>query len=681
MVVSKNTRILIFAILSFFTFPATAGNVIKEIEGTVTDSSGTPLEGATVMIFASPRHCNTDSRGHYHLEVADGDNHVYVYYPGMEFANIYRKTEQKELNITLIKRKAPTVKIRKTALNTAWYNPTQKHTTTYCNPLNIEYNYEPYNNNVKAHGSFRSAADPMALIYKNQYLLFATNQGGYFYSDNLSDWQFRQSTFQRYPTDDDVCAPAAFVSGDTLFYTGSTYEGLPVWYSTHPETGRWTRAIEKNTLPSWDPCLFLDDDGKLYLYYGSSNDYPIKAVQLSREDFAPISKIKDVIQLYPKQHGWERFGKNNDDSIIQPFVEGAYMTKHNGKYYLQYGAPGTEFKTYADGVYVGDNPLGPFTYQKANPFSYKPGGFIKGSGHGGTFQDMKGNYWHVSTCMLSQKYKFERRIALYPAGFDQDNIMYCSTAFGDYPTRNAEYSGKDRFTGWMLLSYHKPVEVSSTDSTFKASNLSDEDIRTAWSASTGNAGEYAIMDLMHSADVKAIQVNFYDNGTVQYNRANDIYYQYRIWASNDKRQWTLVVDKSNNDFDAPHDYIPLLKSLHTQYLKIENIHVPGGGKFCLSDLRIFGHTQGNIPKKPENFHVTRNKKDPRNAMISWRAADQAYGYQIYYGIAPDKLYNCITVNGNTRYNLRGLDKDTSYYFAIQTLSESGYSTLTKTIRR
>ena len=68
-------------------------------------------------------------------------------------------------------------------------------------------------------------------------------------------------------------------------------------------------------------------------------------------------------------------------------------------------------------------------------------------------------------------------------------------------------------------------------------------------------------------------------------------------------------------------------------------------------------------------------------MISWRAADQAYGYQIYYGIAPDKLYNCITVNGNTRYNLRGLDKDTSYYFAIQTLSESGYSTLTKTIRR
>lgn len=680
MVVSKNTRFLIFSILSFFTFPAVAGNVIEEIEGTVTDSCGTPLQGATVMIFASPRHCNTDSKGHYHLKIADGDNHIYVYYPGMEFANIYRKTKQKELNITL-KRKNTIVKIHEAALKTAWYNPTQKHTTTYCNPLNIEYNYEPYNNNVKAHGSFRSAADPMALIYKNKYLLFATNQGGFFYSDNLSDWQFRQSSFQRYPTDDDVCAPAAFVSGDTLFYTGSTYEGLPVWYSTHPETGRWTRAIERNTLPSWDPCLFLDDDGKLYLYYGSSNDYPVKAVQLSREDFAPISKIIDVIQLHPKQHGWERFGKNNDDSIIKPFVEGAYMTKHNGRYYLQYGAPGTEFKTYADGVYVGDHPLGPFAYQKANPFSYKPGGFVRGSGHGGTFQDVNGCYWHVSTCMLSQKYKFERRIALYPAGFDRDNIMYCSTAFGDYPTKNAEYSGKDRFTGWMLLSYHKPVEVSSTDSTFKASNLSDENIRTAWSASTGNAGEYAIMDLLHAADVKAIQVNFYDNGTVQYNRANDIYYQYRIWASNDKRQWTLVIDKSHNDADAPHDYIPLLKSLNARYLKIENLHVPGGGKFCMSDFRVFGHTQEKVPQKPKGFQVIRNKKDPRNAFISWRAADRAYGYQIYYGITPEKLYNCITVNGNTQYDFRGLDKDTCYYFAVQALGESGYSTLTKPIRR
>jgi hypothetical protein len=33
-------------------------------------------------------------------------------------------------------------------------------------------------------------------------------------------------------------------------------------------------------------------------------------------------------------------------------LEGAWVTKHDGKYYLQYAAPGTEYNIYADGVYV-----------------------------------------------------------------------------------------------------------------------------------------------------------------------------------------------------------------------------------------------------------------------------------------------------------------------------------------
>ena len=60
----------------------------------------------------------------------------------------------------------------------------------------------------------------------------------------------------------------------------------------------------------------------------------------------------------------------------KPFPAMFFRTKHNGKYYFQYGAPGTEFKVYADGVYVSDSPLGPFTYQQHNPMSYKPGGFL-----------------------------------------------------------------------------------------------------------------------------------------------------------------------------------------------------------------------------------------------------------------------------------------------------------------
>lgn len=653
------------------------------IQGVVTDEDGKALEGATVMFFASPLHCNTDQQGRYQLTITDGDKHLYVYYPGKEYSHYIRQPHERTINIVM-KKSLKTTTARNVAKTTPWYHPTQAVTKTYCNPMNISYNYEPFNNNVKANGSFRSAADPMALMFKDAYLLFSTNQGGFHHSKNLSDWEFTTASFQRRPTDDDQCAPAAFVSGDTLFYTGSTYEGLPVWFSTNPYSGRWRKAIQRNDLPTWDPAYFLDDDGKLYVYYGSSNEYPLKGVQVSRDDFSPISKIHDVVLLHPDKHGWERFGMNNDDEVtLKPFTEGAFMTKHQGKYYLQYGAPGTEFKTYADGVYVGESPLGPFTYQKHNPMSYKPGGFVQGVGHGGTFHDAKGNYWHVGTCMLSLKYKFERRIGLYPVSFDKDGVMYSSTAFGDYPSWNADRDIKnptERFTGWMLLSYGKPVRVSSTDSTLSAQSLTDENMRTFWAAQSGAAGEWVELDLQKEKKIQAIQINFYDYKTIQHNRANDIYHQYRIWASNDGREWFLVVDKSQNDKDVPHDYIELATTLSARYLKVENVQMPSNGYFCLSDIRVFGKAEGAKPANVSAFQVMRDKKDMRNAMISWKKSQHAYGYNIYFGVEPHKLYNSITVLNDTQYDFRGLDRDTDYYFAIEAIGEGGVAQRSKVIK-
>ena len=151
-------------------------------------------------------------------------------------------------------------------------------------------------------------------------------------------------------------------------------------------------------------CIFYhDDDDRLYMYYGSSNTYPTYGQELDRKTFQPIGTRKELLHLNDWIHGWERFGEYNDNTFLDPFIEGSWMTKHNGKYYLQYGAPGTEFSGYGDGVYVGDHPLGPFTYQSHNPFSYKPGGFARGAGHGATYQDKFGNWWHVSTIVISCK--------------------------------------------------------------------------------------------------------------------------------------------------------------------------------------------------------------------------------------------------------------------------------------
>ena len=655
-----------------------------KVMGKVVDESGQPLEGATVMFFASPAHVNTDAAGYFSITASPSDTSLYVYYPGMKLENHPIGNNPENVTVVLHPQSHRDFNNRGKSHATEWFDPENYNPQTFCNPINISYNFEPYNNNVKDKGSFRSSADPMALTYGDEIILFSTNQDGFHYSRNMTDWEFAPASLKRFPTDDDQCAPAAFVSNDTLFYTGSTYEGLPVWYSTNPKSGKWKRAIEKNVLPSWDPCLFLDDDGKLYLYYGSSNEYPLKAVEISRQDFYPVSKIKDVIALHPSLHGWERFGMNNNDSTtLAPFTEGAWMTKHNDKYYLQYGAPGTEFKVYADGVYVGDTPLGPFTYQKHNPMSYKPGGFVQGSGHGGTFKDQKGNYWHVSTCMLSLKYKFERRIGLYPVGFDNDGVMYSSAAFGDYPNFNSDidiFNPSDRFTGWMLLSYNKPVTVSSFAEGYDPSFAVDESMRSYWAADTDKPGEWIYVDLLGPKTVRAIQLNHYDHNAVQHDRANDLYHQYRIYASDDAKEWKLIVDKSDNDKDVPHDYVELSKPLKARYIKVENLHVPSGS-FALSGLRVFGLADETLPSVPSDFTVNRSTADPRNAMFSWSPAENTYGYNIYYGISPDKLYNAITVLGETSYDMRGLDNNTEYYFAIEALGESGRSPLSEIIKK
>ncbi len=148
----------------------------------------------------------------------------------------------------------------------------------------------------------------------------------------------------------------------------------------------------------------------------------------------------------------------------------------------------------------------------------------------------------------------------------------------------------------------------------------------------------------------------------------------RIYQSTDGKEWTLLVDKSDNDRDVPHDYVELRKPAGTRYLRIENIHMPTGS-FAISDFRVFGLGKGPLPEEVKNFKVDRSKSDSRNAQISWSPSARAYGYNIWYGVAPGKLYNCITVNGETSYNFRGMDKGTVYYFSVEALGETGRSVM------
>lgn len=159
----------------------------------------------------------------------------------------------------------------------------------------------------------------------------------------MSDWKFVPRRFLKpfHKVYDELCAPAAVVIGDSLLLLGSTYsKDFPLWMSSNPTVDSWKDAVDSFQVGAWDPSLFLDDNNRLYIYFGSSNTFPTYGQEIDRKTLQPIAEPKELLRLHDDIHGWERFGEHADNTFLRPFIEGSWMNKHNGKYYLQYAAPG-----------------------------------------------------------------------------------------------------------------------------------------------------------------------------------------------------------------------------------------------------------------------------------------------------------------------------------------------------
>jgi len=533
----------------------------------------------------------------------------------------------------------------------------------FCNPLDISYRFcidEP---------SRREAADPTVTWFRDRYYLFASKSGGYWHSMDLADWIFIETT--QIPVEE--YAPTVIAIADTLYFLASSNERSTIYKSHDPLSGLWEVAVPELEMPVWDPALFLDDDGKLYLYWGCSNEKPIYGVELDyRDQFSFVGEPKVLINAHPEAYGWEVPGDYNTLIHQKPWIEGAWLNKIKGKYYLQYSGPGTEFKSYSDGVYIASQPLGPFTLQQHNPFAYKPEGFAAGAGHGSTFSDRYGNFWHIGTMTISQKHIFERRLGLFPAFLDDEGTFYTQTKFGDYPLSIPQkkiHDFDEIFPGWMLLSFRKQVTVSSALDSFPASNMTDENIRTYWAAESGEAGEYAIMDLGEKYDVFAIQVNFAEHNTHIYGRKEGLHHRYTIEASNDKVHWEMLSDKSLNNHDNTHNFYQLEEKMACRYIRVKNVEIPDGN-FAISELRVFGMGQGKIPGKIKDVELIRNENDRRKVRLTWSGTN-ATGYHILFGTDKDKLYNCYTVLDTNELELNSLNAEEAYFFKIEAFNESG----------
>jgi hypothetical protein len=196
----------------------------------------------------------------------------------------------------------------------------------------------------------------------------------------------------------------------------------------------------------------------------------------------------------------------------------------------------------------------------------------------------------------------------------------------------------------------------------------DEDARTYWSAVTGGADEWMMIDLGKECSIHAIQVNFAEEGTdpnIVRGRTNPLYEQYTIEKSVDGMSWEMFVDKSQNTKDVPHDYVELAQPAMARYVRLSNVFTPGNGKFAIRDLRVFGNAAQAVFTTVTNPIVQRDPADGRNAIIRWSPVANADGYIIRYGIAPNKLYNNYMVYDADSVAIHSLNKGVDYYFQVQ----------------
>lgn len=327
---------------------------------------------------------------------------------------------------------------------------------TYQNPLNF----------YKQDGSkyFVTAADPDVLKADDGYFyMYCTNtycemgnkgmqydRGPIFQSKDLINWTWVGSVFDGHPQalnwgdkDAGVWAPSVIKVGDRYNY----YYSLSLWGDPNPGIGvatsltpygPWThygKVLDSNlsgVKNSIDPKPIYDEDGKLYLIWGSF--YGIGAVELTddgTEVFWGINNIKD--HLY-----WIIDDNSNGQMDININYEGSYIIKRNDSYYY-FGSQGTccdgVNSTYRVKAGKANKLLGKYYGSDGKTLTDETGSYgdlvigpseeVAGVGHNTVVEDYEGEFWlFYHGFDVDGEYPNERTIFMDKLYFDENDMPY-----------------------------------------------------------------------------------------------------------------------------------------------------------------------------------------------------------------------------------------------------------------
>jgi beta-xylosidase len=253
--------------------------------------------------------------------------------------------------------------------------------------------------------------DPTVLFYDGLYYLYATGDNYSYHvytSSDLVSWDKGPVVFRS--KENGLWAPDVFHNMKDnkfyLYYTSNRKIGVAV--SDKPDG--YFKKIKTLKMDAIDAHMFMDDDGRYYLYYAS---YPALEIYVQPMD-GPVNKKGNPKLIISPSEPWER--------KLITVTEAPWMLKHKGIYYLLYSGGGSDSIEYSIGYATSRSPLGPFKKHKGNPV-FKKGNGVLGPGHSSVTKDAKGKLWMVYHQRETAKRGWDRFIAIDEIWFDSDGVI------------------------------------------------------------------------------------------------------------------------------------------------------------------------------------------------------------------------------------------------------------------
>ena len=282
---------------------------------------------------------------------------------------------------------------------------------TYSNPVLVEV-VNITNVNSDLFSGPLGIGDPAVIFHEGKYYLYPTGDNyGYnvYLSTDLVHWDKGPRVFQS--AESGAWAPDVFYNPVDrkfyLYYTVNRRIGVAV--ADSPDgTFAGGETLVKGAI---DAHMFLDDDGKYYLYYA---EYPVFRIYVQPMK-SPVQKKGKPVPVIQPDEAWEK--------KHAPITEAPWMLKHRGIYYLLYSGGSADTQHYAIGYATAKSPAGPFTKHPGNPI-VKKGNGVYGPGHGSVTRDRDGTLWMVYHQQKDETKGWDRIICIDPLWFDEKGVLH-----------------------------------------------------------------------------------------------------------------------------------------------------------------------------------------------------------------------------------------------------------------